>query len=103
MEFPVVNGVKVFTQPPEGYVVDFDNPRQQKVVEHYAIFGVFGTLAFIALCQRYYTKIWLSKGLQVDDCECALLLIESGKPAHIVSLYVLGMGHVDSDAGTPDR
>lgn len=69
MEFPIVNGVKVFSQPPEGYVVDFDNPKQQKVLEHYAIFAVFGTLAFIALCQRYYTKIWLSKGLQVDDCE----------------------------------
>ncbi|KAF9876583.1 integral membrane protein (Pth11) [Colletotrichum karsti] len=53
--------------PPPGVTVDFDHPRQQKVLEHYLIFGIGGTIAFIALCQRFYTKIFLSKGLQVDD------------------------------------
>ncbi|KAF6818778.1 hypothetical protein CSOJ01_01731 [Colletotrichum sojae] len=53
--------------PPPGVTVDFDNPRQQKVLEHYLIFGVGGTLAFVALCQRFYTKIFLSKGLHIDD------------------------------------
>ncbi|KAK7423239.1 hypothetical protein QQZ08_009135 [Neonectria magnoliae] len=65
--FPVVDGVEVFRLPPEGYVVDFDHPKQQKVLEHYLIFGIGGPLALIALVQRYYTKIFLSKGLQVDD------------------------------------
>ncbi|KAK1997952.1 integral membrane protein [Colletotrichum falcatum] len=58
--------VSPFPAPP-GVVVDFDHPRQQKVLEHYLIFGIGGTLAFVALCQRYYTKIYLSKGLQIDD------------------------------------
>ncbi|KAI0127579.1 hypothetical protein BJ170DRAFT_683413 [Xylariales sp. AK1849] len=66
-DFPVTNGVTTFTKPPEGYVVDFDHPQQQKVLEHYLLFGIGGSLAFIALVQRLYTKIYLSKGLQLDD------------------------------------
>ena len=63
------NGVDVFRLPPEDYpfAIDFDNPRQQKVMDHYLVFGIGGPLAFIALLQRYYTKIFLSKGLQMDD------------------------------------
>ncbi|KAK1657062.1 integral membrane protein [Colletotrichum godetiae] len=58
--------VSVIPAPP-GITVDFDHPRQQKVLEHYLLFGIGGTIAFIALCQRFYTKLFLSKGLQVDD------------------------------------
>ncbi|KAI9150599.1 Efflux pump DEP3 [Paramyrothecium foliicola] len=65
--FPLYNGVEVLRLPPEGIVPDFDNPRSQKVLEHYLIFGIGGSLATIALCQRYYTKIFLSKGLGIDD------------------------------------
>lgn len=65
--FPEINGTQVLQLPPEGYVVDFDNPQQQKVLEHYLVFGIGGPLAFIALIQRYYTKVFLSKGLKVDD------------------------------------
>ncbi|CAG9941024.1 unnamed protein product [Clonostachys rosea f. rosea IK726] len=66
-QFPIVNGVEVFREPPPGYVVDFENPQSQKVMEHYLIFGLMGPLALIALAQRYYTKMFLSKGLQLDD------------------------------------
>lgn len=62
-----VNGVDVFRLPPDDYVVDFDNPKQQKVLEHYLVFGIGAPLAFLALLQRFYTKQYLSKGLQVDD------------------------------------
>jgi hypothetical protein len=65
--FPLTNGVRTLVPAPEGYVVDFDNPQQQYVLEHYIITGILGPLAFVALCQRYYTKIFLSKGLQIDD------------------------------------
>ncbi|KZL86818.1 integral membrane protein [Colletotrichum incanum] len=58
--------VSVIPAPP-GVEVNFDHPRQQKVLEHYLIFGIGGTIAFIALCQRFYTKLFLSKGLQIDD------------------------------------
>ncbi|KAH7139820.1 hypothetical protein B0J13DRAFT_596808 [Dactylonectria estremocensis] len=76
--FPVLDGVEVFRLPPEGYIVDFAHPKQQKVLDHYLIFGIGGPLAFIALLQRYYTKIFLSKGLQVDDASIA----QGGMCAH---------------------
>lgn len=67
--FPIINGTQVLRPPPEGYVVDFENPTRQYVLEHYFIFGIMGTLAFIALLQRFYVKMFLSKGLQIDDGE----------------------------------
>ncbi|KFA48247.1 hypothetical protein S40293_07378 [Stachybotrys chartarum IBT 40293] len=66
-DFPVIDGVQVLVPPPEGYVVDFANPQTNAVLQHYLIFGIGGTLALVALLQRYYTKIFLSKGLWVDD------------------------------------
>ncbi|TDZ13380.1 Satratoxin biosynthesis SC1 cluster protein 4 [Colletotrichum spinosum] len=66
-QFPAAAVPLSIIPPPPGVTVDFDHPRQQKVLEHYLIFGIGGTIAFVALCQRFYTKIHLSKGLQVDD------------------------------------
>lgn len=73
-DFPVIDGVQVLVPPPEGYVVDFANPQTNAVLQHYLVFGIGGTLALVALLQRYYTKIFLSKGLQVDDGACFSLL-----------------------------
>lgn len=67
-KYPTVNGVEVLRLPPDGYVVDFDNPDRKYVWEHYLIFGILGPLAFIALCQRFYVKQFLWKGLSLDDC-----------------------------------
>ncbi|KAK2012360.1 integral membrane protein [Colletotrichum eremochloae] len=64
--------VAAFPAPP-GVEVDLDHPQQQKVLEHYLIFGIGGTLATIALAQRFYTKIFLSKGLQMDDASTDLM------------------------------
>ncbi|RYP70612.1 hypothetical protein DL771_005325 [Monosporascus sp. 5C6A] len=66
-EFPVTNGVTTFREPPEGYVVNFANPQQQLVLEHYLVFGIGGTLAFLAMLQRVYSKIFLYSGLQIND------------------------------------
>ena len=71
---PVVDGVTLVAHAPEGWVVDLENPTRTSVMEHYLIFGIMGTFAFIALCQRYYTKIFLSKGLTIDDCEYILAI-----------------------------
>ncbi|EJT71721.1 hypothetical protein GGTG_10975 [Gaeumannomyces tritici R3-111a-1] len=65
--FPVVNGVTVFIPPPEGYIVDFSNPRRQSALEHYLVAGILGPIALVALCQRIYTKIYLGAGFKVDD------------------------------------
>lgn len=67
MSFPIHNGVEVLRLPPSNYEVDFDNPKSNKVLEHFLIFGIGGSLALVALCQRFYTKIFLSKGLGIDD------------------------------------
>ncbi|VUC27945.1 unnamed protein product [Clonostachys rosea] len=67
IEFPTYNGVEVAALPPPGYEVDFDNRKQQKWLEHVLIFALMAPLALLALLQRFYTKIFLSKGLQVDD------------------------------------
>ncbi|KAG7402564.1 hypothetical protein Forpe1208_v017155 [Fusarium oxysporum f. sp. rapae] len=71
MSFPSINGTEVFRLPPEGYVVDFDNPKQQYALEHYLIFGIGAPIALIALVQRFYTKIRLYKRIQVDDSSIA--------------------------------
>ncbi|KAI5284657.1 hypothetical protein KEM54_001165, partial [Ascosphaera aggregata] len=64
---PVVNGTEVFALPPPGYQVNFDNPRQIHHDAHIVIFAVGGFIASIAILQRFYTKIFLANGLQVDD------------------------------------
>lgn len=66
--FPVTNGVTTIVPPPEGYVVDFDNPQARNHVDHYFIFGVLGSLALFCLAQRLYTKQFIAGGLRVDDC-----------------------------------
>ncbi|RYP19383.1 hypothetical protein DL765_003356 [Monosporascus sp. GIB2] len=66
-EFPITNGVVTFTSPPEGYVVDFDHPQTYLHEEHYWLFAVGGLLATLSLAQRFYTKVYLSTGLGVDD------------------------------------
>lgn len=65
--FPVTNGVTTFIAPPSGYQVDFDHPQQQNALHHYMIFGVLGSLAFICLVQRLYTKHFLVGRLTIDD------------------------------------
>ncbi|KAL2883226.1 hypothetical protein SGCOL_001417 [Colletotrichum sp. CLE4] len=64
---PVVNGVITALPPPEGYVVNFDDPHRQAVPEAYYVAG-FGTLLSILLmAQRLYTKAFLIGRLQWDD------------------------------------
>lgn len=63
------NGVPMAAFPPPGWVVDVENPTRGTVLEHYFCFGILGTIALLALCQRFYVKIFLSKGLELDDCK----------------------------------
>lgn len=65
--FPTTNGVVTYSSPPEGYVVDFDNPQRRLHIQHYWVFGIEWFLACLALGQRLYTKIFLTKGLKIDD------------------------------------
>ncbi|KAG9258803.1 uncharacterized protein F5Z01DRAFT_4344 [Emericellopsis atlantica] len=66
----IVDGEVMFIHPPDDWPTDefsWRDPVRSFVQEHYFIFGVMGSLALIALCQRFYTKAFLSKGLAVDD------------------------------------
>ncbi|KXJ85851.1 hypothetical protein Micbo1qcDRAFT_237247 [Microdochium bolleyi] len=63
----IVDGVVVLALAPPGYVVNFADPPQRFATEHYVVFATMGTLATVALAQRLYTKMVLSKGLGVDD------------------------------------
>ncbi|OLN89656.1 hypothetical protein CCHL11_10039, partial [Colletotrichum chlorophyti] len=77
-DFPVTNGTETFLKPPDGYVVKFDHPQQQLVLEHYVLSGIGVPIALLALLQRLYTKIWLSNGFQIDDNSIS----EGGMCAH---------------------
>ncbi|KAH7039590.1 uncharacterized protein B0I36DRAFT_390210 [Microdochium trichocladiopsis] len=97
MSGPVlVDGVLVLTPAPEGYVVNLQDPARQYTTEHYAVFGVLGTLATVALAQRLYVKIHLSTGLGVDDgpycTQCMRIMSMSTQALLTHSLRIGGMG-----------
>lgn len=64
-----VNGVPVLRPPPEGYVVDFENPRQQYVIPMYCTFGVGVFLALCFLFQRLYVQWFVRRKLAWEDSE----------------------------------
>lgn len=72
----VVDGVLVAIPPPEGYVVDFDNPQRTSVEATYVICGIGMTLALFFLFQRLYVKIFVRNNFGIDDG--ALQLNSSG-------------------------
>ncbi|KAF4974674.1 hypothetical protein FZEAL_8445 [Fusarium zealandicum] len=63
----IVNGVPVVLEPPEDYVVDFDNPQRQGVPEAYYVAGFGMAMSFLFIAQRMYVKIFLTGGVQIDD------------------------------------
>lgn len=68
----IINGTVTILDPPDGYVVDFDNPQIQYVVESYVVVAVEMTLCFLFLIQRLYTKIAIMKNFQLEDGEFLL-------------------------------
>ncbi|KAM0281769.1 hypothetical protein ACHAQH_003351 [Verticillium albo-atrum] len=95
MSFAVTNGVTTAVPPPEGYEVDFDNPQEQNVLDHYFIFGLLGSLALVCLTQRLYTKQFLAGGLQVDDVLITFAWMASVvmQSVQIWSIFIGGLGH----------
>lgn len=63
------NGVQSIIPAPDDYVVNFDNPKTQFVVQSYTIAAVEISLAFLFLAQRLYTKIAIMKQFQLEDCK----------------------------------
>ena len=61
------NGTITLIPPPDGYVVDFENPQLNYVTESYIVAAVEMTLGLLFLIQRLYTKIVLMKSFQLED------------------------------------
>lgn len=61
------NGTETLISAPKDYVVDFENPQVQYMVESYTVASVEMTIAFLFLIQRLYTKIVLMKSFQLED------------------------------------
>ncbi|KAJ4128544.1 hypothetical protein NW765_012930 [Fusarium oxysporum] len=93
--YPVTNGVITFLPPPEGYVVDFNNPQQQDALKHFLIFGILGSLAIFCLLQRLYVKYYITRGLKIDDVLITLAWIFSivMQSAQIWSISIGGLCH----------
>jgi hypothetical protein len=66
-----VDGVTVVMPPPEGYVVDFDNPQRNYLLANYLAAGFGMTFAFLFLVQRLYVKIVVMRSFGIDDYCCA--------------------------------
>jgi len=67
MALPVTNGVVTVLPPPEGYIVDFDNPQRNGDVTCYWLTGVGSLLALVFLGQRLYVKGVIRRQLSFDD------------------------------------
>ncbi|RYP34157.1 hypothetical protein DL767_004384 [Monosporascus sp. MG133] len=63
----VTNGVITYLPAPEGYDVDFENPQRRYLTQIYSVAAVGNPLVLFFLSQRLYTKIFLARGLQIDD------------------------------------
>lgn len=74
MSFPIVNGIEVAVPPPEGYVVDFDNPEIDvaNVNATIILFAIEYTIASVFFGQRMYTNAVLLRSMKVDDCQLAV-------------------------------
>ncbi|KAK5992199.1 hypothetical protein PT974_05600 [Cladobotryum mycophilum] len=62
-----IDGVLVAMPPPEGYVVNFNNPKRQSVMSIYVISGIGMVLAAFMMGQRLYVKARIRRKLGVDD------------------------------------
>jgi hypothetical protein len=64
----LVNGVMVALEPPQDYHVDLDNPQRRGVPEIYVVTAVFAFLNVLFMAQRMYTKFFIVKKCNSDDC-----------------------------------
>ena len=63
----IINGVPVAMPPPEGYVVDFENPERNSVTAAYWLFGVGNFLSLLFMAQRGFVRLVIQKTFKVED------------------------------------
>lgn len=62
-----VNGTLTLVPPPPGYVVNFESPQRQLVIETYTVTVIENILAFLFLSQRIYTRTHLMRLFELED------------------------------------
>uniref|UniRef100_A0A8H7K6U7 Rhodopsin domain-containing protein n=1 Tax=Bionectria ochroleuca TaxID=29856 RepID=A0A8H7K6U7_BIOOC len=67
-----INGVVVVMEPPEDYVVDFDNPQRNYVLANYLVAGFGMVFAFLFLAQRLYVKAFITRSFALEDYCCVI-------------------------------
>ncbi|KAK0384648.1 hypothetical protein NLU13_8734 [Sarocladium strictum] len=69
MAFPVVDGVEVLVEPPQGYRVNFANPFRDEATinSSYWAFAIEFTVAVFFLGQRLYTASFITRRWRSDD------------------------------------
>jgi hypothetical protein len=69
-QFPIVKGVEVLLEAPEGYEVDFDNPQldHTNIRATIGLFVVEYALCLLFFGQRIYTNAILLRNFRIDDC-----------------------------------
>ncbi|KAH8678286.1 hypothetical protein BX600DRAFT_507246 [Xylariales sp. PMI_506] len=63
----LVDGVMVAMLPPDGYMVDFENPQRQGVEIGVLLVGIGLTISFLAVVQRLYTKLRITNSFNLED------------------------------------
>lgn len=103
-----INGTEVLIPPPDGYVVDFENPQQQFVIKSYTVAAVEMTLAFLFLIQRLYTKVVIMKKFQLEDSklqpiaqEKLAILIPSCSHRHCRMVLLYGSTNLPTPRNDP--
>lgn len=64
---PTVNGIPVIMPPPEGYVVDFDNPQRNSVTEAWWLFGAGNVFCLLFMLQHVYVRMFLRRQIKLED------------------------------------
>lgn len=62
-----INGTEVIMVPPDGYMVNLENPPQIGKTEMFIVVIAESILAFAFLCQRLYTQTFLKGKPQIED------------------------------------
>ncbi|KAF5023428.1 hypothetical protein F66182_4528 [Fusarium sp. NRRL 66182] len=87
-----INGTLVAVLPPEGYVVDFDNPQRNSVLGAYVVSGIGMGLALFFLFQRLFVKAVAEDEAELTAAWTVLLIIAwlgSVAIQGLVLLYVI--------------
>ncbi|KAI1504734.1 hypothetical protein F5X99DRAFT_370837 [Biscogniauxia marginata] len=85
------DGTVTALPPPDGYIVDFENPQRQFVDALNWTSGALGVVTLLFVCQRLYVRLFLEKGLFLDDgCLLVAWVILLAMTAIIIHTTVLG-------------